>query len=194
MPEDGTVSSVEVKPEDPGVVSAAAPTPAQDQATDFVLFGGQLLPRCKAVAKSGVRCARIGKLDTSFCKLHATRAFQIPTEGFSRKPQIQLPNDLSRDIKALRGFLSKLTGSPLDDPKLLNRVNELIKLVGDLNEKFKATVTEEQIRQLAFYFGSILFKYISDGQRYEMAKDDFMEAILQSGLYDQKTLAEKFTA
>jgi hypothetical protein len=59
----------------------------------------------------------------------------------------------------------------------------LEKSVTILAEKMAAGVTIEQLRQCGFYFATILFQYITDGNRYEMAKKEFVENMKRVGCF-----------
>lgn len=169
--------------------------PSQEEGSEdsIFLFGKYRVKRCIEIdPRSGERCKSPSLKGNSYCKSHARDAIVREThlvDATLPKRIINLPSDFQREVRALRKFLLDLTDIT-DTPKVLNRVNDLIEVVERLESKMKAHVTKQQIQQLGFYFASILFKYINDGQRYEEAKKEFIDAVLKAGAYDQDELNE----
>lgn len=123
------------------------------------------------------KCNNYRAKNDIYCKDHTTRT-TAPKEN-SRSRVL----DVNKEVRALRRFLRKLTSSPMSDPKLLTQVNNLIDLVRTFDDKHKATLTVDQLRQIGFYFGSILFNHIQDGTRYEIAKKEFLSQLESTGLF-----------
>lgn len=189
--EGGSESGEESSQEEITVRGETTPIPSEMSEEDFVvLFGKYKVRRCIALTyETNTRCTMPAVKGNSYCKHHSTSLqenIDLADTNLPRKV-VSLPSDFQKELRALRKFLIDLT-SITETPKVLNRVNDLIEVVERLEAKVKANVTKQQIQQLGFYFASILFKYIPDGQRYEEAKKEFIDAVLRAGAYDQSEL------
>ena len=90
------------------------------------------------------------------------------------------------ELRLVKNFIKGLIASrDIQDPKLHVKLTDLEKSVTILAEKLAAGVTIEQLRQCGFYFASTLFQYITDGNRYEMAKKEFIENMKRVGCFTE---------
>lgn len=90
------------------------------------------------------------------------------------------------EVRMVRKFIKDFLKSNLaTDPKIHIKLNDLERSVNILNDKMLTMLTTEQLRQAGFYFGSILFQYITDGNRYEMAKKDYLDCLRKIGCFTQ---------
>lgn len=172
-------------------IAEGVPIPEESSSDDYILlFGKFKVRKCIGLTEGNDRCTNPALKGNSYCKHHNTSLASDLNNSldptFTRKI-ISLPSDFSKEIRGLRKFLIDLT-TITDTPKVLNRVNDLIEVVERMETKIKGNVTKQQIQQLGFYFASILFKYIPDGQRYEEAKREFIDAVLKAGAYNQTEL------
>ncbi len=152
-----------LEPDTPG----GLPTDPAPPRTSSKGLGGKAALLCEFDMKTGNKCKRFAKKPTRYCELH------IDLISIEEKGMEHLSVALNGEIRALKSFLNKLTKNA-KDPKVLNKVNDLIVSVTKLDEKIKGLVTREQFKQVGFYFSSILFKYIENGTRYELARQDFL--------------------
>lgn len=178
------IESEEQKPETPAV-SLQTPTLGVDgKRYGKNSFSDDLIPLCDYDLASGGKCKNFCKGTTSYCSRH------IDLVSVDKKGMENLSVSLDLEIKALKIFLGKLT-QVVKDPKILNRVNDLINNVGILDEKIKGLVIREQFKQVGFYFSSILFKYIENGTRYELARAEFLECLRNIGAYSEKEIQDE---
>ena len=97
--------------------------------------------------------------------------------------------EIMPEIRLIQKFIKNfLKSAPQSDPKIHIKLNELDKSVSILNDKMTTMLTTEQLRQAGFYFGSILFQYITDGNRYEMAKKDYLDCLRKIGCFTAKDM------
>lgn len=173
-------------------IEEGVPIPEESSPDDYLLlFGKYKIRKCVGLKEDNTRCTNPALKGDSYCRTHVTSiASELKvgsdTTSFTKK-SIALPTDFTKELRGLRKFLVDLS-TITDTPKVLNRVSDLIEVVERLENKIKANVTKQQIQQLGFYFASILFKYIPDGQRYEEAKREFIDAVLKAGAYNQSEL------
>lgn len=120
-----------------------------------------------------VGCGKFVKKGETRCKRH-----RIEGTGTLESQEV-MP-----ELKMVRKFIKDFLRSNLaTDPKMHIKLSELEKSVSILNDKMQTMLTTEQLRQAGFYFGSILFQYITDGNRYEMAKKDYLDCLRKIGCF-----------
>ena len=116
-------------------------------------------------------CVRFCMQDSDLCRRHG----RLTTDQRV---------DVKREIKLIQRFIrNTLNTAQSKDPRLYTKLQDLEASVKALEEKIQGMITVEALQQLGYYFGSILFQYITDGSRYEMAKKDYLDAISKAGCF-----------
>lgn len=181
MAEEVTV--VEEKPEVPGGVSEEVgvserekrtPALVDEEGRKYIIgnFGNRRY-LCEIAG-----CGKLVKSGELRCKKH--RLVGTGTlESQNVIPEVRMVQ------KFIRNFLRS---APQRDPKIHAKLNDLEKSVSILNDKMTTMLTAEQLRQAGFYFGSILFQYITDGNRYEAAKKEYLDCLKKIGCFTNADL------
>lgn len=160
------------------VIREATPTPDKQVHPNMVLqkHTGKYVRGCLHKRTQDDYCGGYAKVETDYCSVHFNKYKESkPLEETS------LLYSIGDEVIAIKKFLRRVVKEG-QDPKLVNRVNDLVVAVCNLDDKIKGLLTKDQFKQAGFYFSSILFKYIQDGTRYELAKSDFISHLKALGL------------
>jgi hypothetical protein len=116
----------------------------------------------------------------SFAVARSTKCRKHQEVGEGTTKNIDTMPELRMVKRFIRAFIADKSHN---DPKMHGKLADLENSVQILSDKLAAGVTIEQLRQCGFYFGSILFQYITDGNRYESAKKEFTENMQRIGCF-----------
>lgn len=171
----------EEKPVDGGVPCEVVGVPEGEKKTQSEFVGYDADGRKYSTTRLGGKryycespgCKLWSVKNSRRCRKHQ-EVGQGTTQNLSVMPELRM---VRRFIKS---FVADKTHN---DPKIHVRLVDLEKSVQILSDKLAAGVTIEQLRQVGFYFGAILFQYITDGNRYEMAKKEFIENMVRVGCF-----------
>lgn len=156
----------------------------REERTRFHPVAKREIPLCSGLNPNGLLCSRYVGQGSKFCTKHRD---SLP---LVEKTPEGLSVTLTNEIKSLKLFLNRLTKTT-KDPKVLNRINDLIVSVSNLNEKILGLGTREQFKQIGFYFSSILFKFIENGTKYEMARLELLDSLRKMGVYSEEEITKE---
>ena len=148
---------------------------------------GRYTQACQGIDKGVKQCGLSAKRGTLWCTKHTPSSASEGLTPDSTALTAKAPKVLDRELILVRNYVNKLVRMGVE-PSTINKVNDLHRMMSNLNDSVKATITQEQLKQLGYYFGSILFNYIQDGNAYERAKADMVDALVGASIFDKKEL------